>query len=643
MTNLVTWRRERDVLVVTIDNPPVNALSPGVLEGIVEGVEAGVADEEVRAIVVIGGGKTFIAGADIREFPKIMAGERPMLNLNPLLERIENAAKPVVMALHGAALGGGLEVAMAGHYRVAASSAQLGQPEVKLGLIPGAGGTQRLPRLVGMETALRMCVFGNPIGAREASEAGLVDALIDGDLLAGAIAYARTCSAPRRTRDQAVRPAEPEVVEKIRDEARRRMRGHAAPLAALEVVCAADIFDFDEGLAFEARIFQSLLTGPQAKALIHLFFGEREVAKLPFIPKDTRPRAIDRAAIAGAGTMGRGIALCFANAGLPVALTDVSAAALDAAINWIRGYFEHAVQSGRLTSEEADRRSALIAAAPDIGAFSDVPLVIEAVPENLELKRAVFAELDRVTRPGCLLASNTSTLDIDALAAATARPADVLGLHFSSPAHIMRLLEVVRGAATSPEAVATAMELARRLRKIAVVAGNCRGFIGNRLFAPYREAAIDCVQRGASPWAVDEALENFGMAMGPLAAGDLAGLDIAHAIRREAGSPPTVEDALCEAGRLGQKNGKGWYSWHNNHRHPDPETEQLVQAWIEKRQIARRAFTATEIVDRCLTALRNEGRKVLEEGVALRPVDIDIVYTNGYGYPAWRGGPMFEG
>lgn len=643
MSNLVTWRREQDVLVVTIDNPPVNALSPGVLEGIVEGVEAGVGDEEVRAIVVVGAGRTFIAGADIREFPKIIAGERPMLSLNPLLERIENAAKPVVMALHGTALGGGLEVAMAGHYRVAASSAQLGQPEVKLGLIPGAGGTQRLPRLVGVEMALRMCVFGNPVGAREASEAGLVDALIDGDLLTGAIAYAGTCAAPRRTRDLPIRSAEPDVVEKIRDEARRRMRGHAAPLAALEVVCAADIFDFDEGLAFEARIFQSMLTGPQAKALIHLFFGEREVARLPFVPKETRPNAIDGAAIVGAGTMGRGIALCFANAGLPVALTDASAGALEAAMNWIRGYYDHALQAGRLTSEEAARRAALITPVSDLAAFSDVPLIIEAVPEDLELKRAVFADLERIARPGCLLASNTSTLDIDALAAATARPAGVLGLHFFSPAHIMRLLEVVRGAATSPEAIATAMELARRLRKIAVVAGNCRGFIGNRMFAPYREAAIQCVQQGASPWAVDEALENFGMAMGPLAVGDLAGLDIGHAIRREAGLPPTIEDALCEAGRLGQKNGKGWYIWHNNHRHPDPETEKLVEAWIEERQIARREFTPAEIVDRCLTALRAEGRKVLEEGVALRPVDIDIVYTNGYGYPAWRGGPMFEG
>jgi 3-hydroxyacyl-CoA dehydrogenase len=641
MSTLVTWSREQDVMIVTIDNPPVNALSPGVLEGIVEGVEAGAADPEVRAVVVIGAGKTFVAGADIREFPKIIAGERPMLSLTPLLERIENAPKPVVMALHGTALGGGLEVAMAGHYRVAAPSTQLGQPEVKLGLIPGAGGTQRLPRLVGVEMAVRMCVFGNPISAREAADAGLVDALIDGDLLTGALAYAGTLQQPRRTRDLPLRSAEEEVIEKIRDEARRRMRGHAAPLAALEVVCAADIFDFDEGLAFESRIFQSLLTGPQAKALIHLFFGEREVAKLPFVPKDAKPRPIERAAIVGAGTMGRGIALCFANAGLPVQLTDASPAALDAAIAYIRGHYEHAVKNGRLPAAEAERRAALITPAADIEGLTEAGVIVEAVSEDLDVKRAVFAALDKAARPGCLLASNTSTLDIDALAAATSRPADVLGLHFFSPANVMRLLEVVRGAQTSPEVIASAMDLARRLRKVAVVAANRFGFIGNRMFAPYREAAIRCVEQGASPWAVDEALENFGMAMGPLAVGDLSGLDIGHAIRLQAGFPLTAEDALVEAGRLGQKTGKGWYIWHNNHRHPDPEAEEIVRAWTAERKIAQREFSASEIVDRCLNALQSEGRKVLEEGVALRPVDIDIVYVNGYGYPAWRGGPMF--
>lgn len=643
MSNPVTWTRDNGVLVVTIDNPPVNALSPGVLEGIVEGVEAGAADEEVRAVVVIGAGKTFIAGADIREFPKIIAGERPMLSLNPLLERIENASKPVVMALHGSALGGGLEVAMAGHYRVAAPSTQLGQPEVKLGLIPGAGGTQRLPRLVGVERALRMCVFGNPIAAREASELGLVDALIDGDLLTGAMAYARTLQAPRRTRDLTLQSAEEHVIEKIRDEARRRMRGHAAPLSALEVVCAADIFDFDEGLAFEARIFQSLLTGPQAKALIHLFFSERETAKLPFVPKGTKTREVRRAAILGAGTMGRAIALCFANAGLPVQLSDSSPAALEAAMAWIRRHYENAEQQGRLPAEEAARRLARIQAAASVKEFAEAGLIVEAVSENLELKRAVFAELDAVAPEGCLLASNTSTLDIDALAAATNRPADVLGLHFFAPANVMRLLEVVRGADTSPEVIATAMELARRLRKIAVVAGNRFGFIGNRMFAPYREAAILCVQEGALPWVVDQALEQFGMAMGPLAVGDLAGLDIGHAIRREAGLPPTVEDALVEAGRLGQKNGRGWYLWQGNRRSSDPGVEKVVRAWSEERGIAHRTFAARDIVDRCVEALRAEGRKLIEEGIALRASDIDIVYVNGYGYPAWRGGPMFEG
>jgi 3-hydroxyacyl-CoA dehydrogenase len=642
MSEFVTWTTDSDVLVVTVNNPPVNALSPGVLEGVAEGVEAGVTDPAIRAIVVMGSGSTFIAGADIREFPKIIAGERPMISLNPLLERIENAAKPVVMALHGTALGGGLETAMAGHYRVAAPSTQLGQPEVKLGLIPGAGGTQRLPRLAGVELALRMCVFGNPISAREAAAAGLVDALIDGDLRAAAVTYARSLNAPRRTRDLPIRSAEEDTINAIREEARRRMRGHAAPLAALEVVCAADIFDFDEGLAFEARIFQSCLDGPQAKALIHLFFAEREASKLPFLSKETRPRPIARIAIAGAGTMGRGIAVAFANAGLPVQLTDSSPDALAAATAWIRAHYDHAVQQGRLPAAEANRRAALVTAVPGPESFKVADLIIEAISEDLEAKRDLFTQIDAIARPGALLASNTSTLDIEALAAATSRPADVLGLHFFSPAAVMRLVEVVRGEQTSPEAIATAMDLARRLRKIAVVARNSFGFIGNRMFGPYREAAIQCVQEGASPFEVDHALENYGLAMGPLAVGDLAGLDIGQAIRLYTSAPPNVEDALCQSGRLGQKSGKGWYIWHNNHRHPDPEAETLALAWAAERQIPQRAFTANAILDRCLGALRAEGRKLLEEGVALRASDIDVAYVHGYGYPAWRGGPMFD-
>jgi 3-hydroxyacyl-CoA dehydrogenase len=643
MNNLVTWKRDQDVLIVTIDNPPVNALSPGVLEGIVEGVEVGVADEEVRAIVVIGAGKTFIAGADIREFPKIMSGERPMLSLNPLLERIENAPKPVVMALHGSALGGGLETAMAGHFRVAAPSTQLGQPEVKLGLIPGAGGTQRLPRLIGVERALRMCVFGNPITAREAADLGLVDVLVEGDLLEGTIAYARTLQAPRRTRDLSLVSAEEHTIEAIREEARKRYRGHAAPLSALEVVCAADIFDFDEGLAFEARIFESLLMGPQARALVHLFFAERETAKAPFLVKGLQPQPVRKAGIVGAGIMGRGIALCCANAGIEVQLTDASASAVEAALAWVRQHYDHAVHHGRLPAEEAARRAARIRAAAGIDALGEADLLVEAVTENLAVKQDVFAAMDRAARPGSLLASNTSTLDIDQMAAATARPAEVLGLHFFSPAHIMRLLEIVRGAATSPETLAAALDLARRLRKTPVFAANRFGFIGNRMFAPYREAAIHCVQEGALPWVVDQALENFGMAMGPLAVGDLAGLDIGHAIRHEAGLPATVEDALCDAGRFGQKNGRGWYLWQGNRRSPDPGVEKVVRAWSAERKIPQRTFSAREIVDRCLGALRAEGRKVVEEGVALRASDIDVVYVYGYGYPSWRGGPMFEG
>lgn len=643
MNELVRWEADGDVMVVTVDNPPVNALSPGVLEGIVEGVEAGVADLAVRAVVVMGAGATFIAGADIREFPKIIAGEREMLSLNPLLERIENAAKPVVMAMHGTALGGGLEVAMAGHYRLAAPGTQLGQPEVKLGLIPGAGGTQRLPRLVGVEKALRMCVFGNPIPAKEAAEAGLVDGLIDGDLRAAAVVYARAVAGVKRTRDRQAESADEATINAIREEARRRMRGHGAPLAALEVVCAADIFDFDEGLAFEARIFESLLRGPQAKALIHLFFAEREVGKVPWVPKGTKGREVRRAGVVGAGTMGRGIALCFANAGIPVQLTDGSAEAREAAMAWIRGHYEQAAQQGRLPEAEARRRAGLITAAGSVEEFGEVGVMVEAVSEDLEVKKQVFAAMDRVAPRGCVLASNTSTLDLDALAAVTGRAEDVVGLHFFSPAAVMRLLEVVRGEKTAPEVLATALELAKRMRKVAVVAGNRFGFIGNRMFGPYREAAVACVAEGAGVEQVDRALEHYGMAMGPLAVGDLSGLDIARAVRLAAGVELGAEDALVEKGRLGQKSGKGWYEWHGNHRHADAEAEALVRQWAAGRGVQQRTWTADEIVARCIGALRAEGRKVLEEGVALRAGDIDVAYVYGYGYPAWRGGPMFEG
>ena len=634
--------RHEDVLVATINNPPVNALSPGVLDAVAGAVREAREDSAIRAVVIIGAGRTFIAGADIREFPKIISGERPKLSLNPLLAEIEDCPKPVIMAIHGTALGGGLETAMAGHYRVAVESAQFGQPEVKLGLIPGAGGTQRLPRLCGVEKALRMCVLGEPIRALEAHAAGLIDQIVEGDLLAGSIDFARRAAAPRRTRDLPVNPATEEQLEQIRSAASAKLRGQTAPLAAIESVCASAAMSFDEGLENERRIFEQCLLGPQAKALIHVFFGEREVAKIPLLPKDVEALPIRGAAIVGAGTMGRGIAMAFANAGVPVLLTDRTQADRDRAIEHIRGIYDRSVRNGRFSSEEAAARLARITPVSGHDGFDSVDLIVEAVFEDMDAKLAVFRELDTIARPGCILASNTSTLDIDRIASATARPEWVAGLHFFSPANVMRLLEVVRGANTSHQVIATAMELGRRLKKIPVLAGNCFGFIGNRMFGPYREAAVRCAEQGASPWQIDRALEEWGMAMGPLAVGDLAGIDIAAAVRRASAAGSSFEDVLFRNGRFGQKTGAGWYLYAQSGRHPDHATENLLAEYAAQQGIPQRTFTDEEIVDACIGALRAEGRKVLEDGIALRSVDIDMVYVHGYGFPAWRGGPMFE-
>jgi 3-hydroxyacyl-CoA dehydrogenase len=643
MANLVQLTRDGDIAIITIHNPPVNALSPGVPEGILQCLEAAVADAGVRACVLIGSGRTFIAGADIREFVKITRGERDReLLLNPILARIEDAPKPVVAALHGSALGGGLEVAMACHYRVAVPEAQLGQPEVKLGLIPGAGGTQRLPRLIGTAKAAEMCAMGDPITARAAHELGLVDKIVDGDLLGGAVEYARGVAVPRRTRDLGAK-----LVPFQRPSPGDRMRGRRAPLCAMDAVELALRLPFDEALREERRIFEELLFSGESKALVHVFLGEREVAKVPGVAEVKDP-GVTQAAVIGAGTMGGGIAMAYANAGILVLLKEATQEALDRGMATIRKNYASSVAKGRLSQQESERRLARILPTLSYDGFAGAGIVIEAVFENMALKKTIFAEIDKIAKPTAILASNTSTLSIDEIASATTRPHHVIGHHFFSPANVMRLLEIVRGRETAPEVIGASLALAKKLGKVAVVAGNCFGFIGNRMFHPYRREAQFLVEEGASIEEVDQTLYDFGMAMGPLAVGDLAGLDVGWRIRQEHAhleTPgvrrPLVEDHLCEMGRYGQKAGAGWYRYDDKrNRSADSEVTALVEQLAAGAGIARRMISREEILDRCLYALVNEGCRILEEGIALRPVDIDIVYINGYGFPAHKGGPM---
>jgi len=628
MDNFILTRRDGDVLVVLVNNPPVNALSPGVPEGLVEAVKAAAADDAVRAIVVAGEGRTFIAGFDIKEFTKITSGERKGIQLADQVQQIENCPKPVVMALHGTALGGGLEVAMGGHWRVAAPTAQVGQPEVKLGLIPGAGGTQRLPRLCGPRLAMEMCAFGEPIPAKAALEAGIVDRIVQGDLITAAVDFAKTATV-RRTRDRnEFLKLDNGLVEEMNGRAAKQMRGQLAPVAAIQAVAAACEKPFDEGIAYERQLFDTLLTGEQSKAMIHVFFGERAVAKIPGLSKDVQPVAIKKAAIVGAGTMGRGIALAYAGAGIPVLLTDTDARTL--------GQTMTAIQ------QRHPERSALVEPVTGFRGFETADIIVEAVFEDLELKKKVFAELDGVARQGAILASNTSTLDIDALANMTKRPEWVVGHHFFSPAHVMRLLEIVRGKGTTDTVLAASLDLARRLKKVGVIAGNKFGFIGNAMFGPYREAAIRIVEQGAAPAMVDAALRAFGMAMGPLEVSDLAGVDVAHRVRVAAGKTGGFEEVLYQHGRYGQKTRKGWFRY-GEERKPihDAEVDRLLHEYVAQHDIPQRSVSESEIVSECVGALIEHGKRLLDEGVALRPVDIDIVYVFGFGFPVWRGGPMY--
>jgi 3-hydroxyacyl-CoA dehydrogenase len=657
MSELVIVTRVGDVGVLTINNPPVNALSPGVPEGIVIGVEALQKDAAARAIVLIGGGRTFIAGADIKEFGKITSGQkRDDTGLRTLLLALEDCPKPVVAAIHGTAFGGGLETAMACHYRVGVATTQVGQPEVKLGLIPGAGGTQRLPRLAGVVKAGEMCATGEAVKAADALQAGILDRIIDGDLLQGAIAFAREVAdrPPRKTRDLAEklgdRAAALHALQAVREVVRKRARGLIAPGKALDAIEAAVTLPFADGIKREAELFRECLFSDQSKGLIHVFFGERAVAKVPGLPKDVTPLPIRRAAVVGAGTMGGGITMAYANAGIPVLLKEIDQPALDRGLVTIKKNYAGSVHKGRLSQQQMDQRLALIQPTLTFDGFRDVDIVVEAVFEGMELKKQVFAELDRVTRPDAVLASNTSTLDIDAIASATSRPQQVIGHHFFSPANVMRLLEIVRGKQTSAAVIATSMGLAKTLGKVGVLVGNCRGFVGNRMFHPYQREAQFLLEEGATVEQVDAALADFGMAMGPLTVGDLAGLDVGWRIRKEyrhlepAGRRvPLVADRLCEMGRYGQKTGAGWYRYPEGSRTPvaDPEVQRLIEESARGAGIARRTIAPEEIVERTVYALVNEGARILEEGIALRAVDIDIVYVQGYGFPAYRGGPMW--
>ena len=653
----VTVTTQDGIAVVQIDNPPVNALSADVIDGLASAIDRAERDPDLRALVIMGAGRTFVAGADIKDLERAAWGEGSgPPEIHDFLQRIEDCSKPIVMALHGTALGGGVELAMAGHYRVAVQDARLGQPEVNLGIIPGAEGTQRLPRLVGVEKAIDMCVSGKPVAAPEALRVGLIDRLIEGDLRTGAIAFARAvaqrggpCPKTRYRRDKLGTPeSNTPLFAAGHDMARKTRRNMLAPLAVVDAIEAAATRPFLEGCRREREIFMECLRSDQCKALVHGFFAERAVSKVPDVPKETPASEIATVAIVGAGTMGGGIAVACANAGLRVVLTDVSSEAIERGMTAIRRIYDSSVKRGRLSSGDVEKRLAQIQTRTGYDGCETADLVIEAVFENTALKKQVFAELGAVAKPGCILATNTSTLDIDAIASATVRPESVVGLHFFSPANVMRLVEIVRGRATSRSVIATALAFARRLGKVGVVVRNAPGFVGNRIMFPYMYEAQFLVEDGSTPEQVDRVLTDWGMAMGIFAVDDLGGLDVAWRVRRElhqfeepGARKPLVADKLVELGRLGQKTGKGWYRYDDRKPIPDVEVLDLIARVAAEAGIRRRALTDEEILDRTTYALVNEGARVLDEGVALRAADIDVIYLNGYGFPAYRGGPMF--
>ena len=628
-----------DIAVLTLDSPPVNALSADVRDGLAAGMAAAIADPAAKAVVLICAGRTFIAGADISEFGRPPRGA----SLPDVQAAIENSPKPVVAAIHGTALGGGLEVALVAHYRVAVASAKFGLPEVKLGLLPGAGGTQRLPRVVGAKTALEMVTTGKQLNAKAAHANGLIDAVVD-DLRSGAVAFARDVVATgkplKRVRDAAVTGIEPGMFDAYRAANAKAFRGFEAPEANIQCIEAAATLPFDEGLAVERRLFVGLMSGLQSKAQRYVFFAERQANKVDGIDASAPLLPVASVGIIGAGTMGGGIAMNFLNAGVPVTIVETRQEALDRGVATIRKNYENTAAKGRMTAADVEARMALLTPTLDLETLDVADLIIEAVFENMAIKREVFGKLDRIAKPHAILASNTSYLNVDEIAAATSRPESVLGLHFFSPANVMRLLEVVRGAQTSPQVLATAMATAKSIGKVAVVSGVCDGFIGNRMLSQRQQQATQLITEGALPADVDRVLFDFGFPMGPFQMSDLAGLDIGWSA--EASTGATIRDRLCEAGLRGQKNGRGFYDYDAaRNRKPSPVAEKVILDFAAERGVNRRPVDDAEILERCLYPMVNEGAKILEEKMAQRASDIDIVWINGYGWPVYRGGPMF--
>ncbi len=642
--SVVEHGRDADVHILRIANPPVNTLRTAVRSGLLDGLAAALR-EGPRAIVITGTGRLFSAGAEMTEFGK----PRQPPSLPEVFDAIESAKVPVVAAIHGSALGGGLELALACHARVAAPGALLGLPEVKRGFVPGAGGTQRLPRLIGGEAALRIIVTGEPVSATEAKALGFVDAVLQGGgFEEAAIAWAREAALAGRkftlARQRSLRGSDLAAFDALAATLLKRTRGQDSPKGCAKAVRAALTMSFEDGLQLERELFQRLVAGEQSQALRHVFFAEREAARVPGMAPDAHPEIVGCAVVIGAGTMGGGIAMCFANAGIPVTVVERGADALAKGLAKCEANWQRSLASGKLTQAYYARRRALLSGSTDMAVVAEADLVIEAIFEDMAAKQALFAELDRVAKPGAVLATNTSTLDVDAIASATRRPELVCGMHFFSPANVMRLLEIVRGRATSFETIATAMEVGKRIGKVNVVVGNCDGFVGNRMTGKRGFQLERLLLEGALPQDVDRVMEAYGMAMGPCATGDLAGLDIGAAVRRARGTTAPIADALVAQGRFGQKTGRGWYLYDDDRRRlPDPEVEALIVRMSEQAQIRRRAIDDGEILERLLLPMVNEGARILEEGIAARASDIDVVFCNGFGWPAFRGGPMWWG
>jgi 3-hydroxyacyl-CoA dehydrogenase len=647
INDVTTIEKDGNISIITLNSPPVNALSAPVREGLHKGISEARNDKETEAIVIICEGRTFIAGADISEFGKEPKGP----SLFEVQEFIEDSDKPVIAAIHGTALGGGLEVALTCHYRIAVPSAKCGLPEVNLGLLPGAGGTQRLPRVVGVEKALQMVTSGQHVPAKQCLEMGLVDEISNEDnLRQDSISFAKKIVSENRPlvkisemndKVEAARGNE-NIFKDFRASIARKARGFLAPEYNIQCIEAAVNKSFTEGIKVERKLFMELVTGTQSAAQRYAFFAQRQVAKIPDIEPDTEIKPFTSIGVIGAGTMGGGISMNFANVGIPVTIIEQNQERLDKGLSIIRKNYENTANKGRITFENVEERTALINGSTDINDLSNCDLIIEAVFENMDLKKDIFKTLDSIAKKGAILATNTSALDVNEIAAVTSRPEDVIGLHFFSPANVMRLLEIVRGEKTSKSVVATSMKMAKNIGKVAAVVGVCPGFVGNRILAQRQREANKLILEGAMPWEVDDALFNFGFPMGPFAMSDLAGLDIGW--DEDLSTGDTLRDKLCEAGRLGQKTGKGFYIYdENRNKSPDEEVEKLIIEFSEKHQIKRREISKEEILERCLYPMINEGFKILEEGMAIRASDIDIVWINGYGWPIYEGGPMFYG